>query len=292
MKTACSLANFTWDGGTAAIGPKIAEVAQIADEAGFSSLTAMDHWFQIEIAGPPENAMLEGYSVLAFAAGLTKRINLQLLVTGVTYRHPGLLAKTVTTLDVLSGGRATLGIGAAWFEEEHVALGVPYPSTAERFERLDETLAIYDQMCSDDEGPFEGKHYQLARTLNSPQPLSGRPPVMIGGMGPNKTLRLAARYAQAVNWFPIGTGAFQGLKATLAKHCETEGTDVDSIRLTMMAMHPDCSDPTAVDEFVAQMAEYAALGVDEVFLSPSTADPVPTVHAIGEILVPRLAELG
>jgi len=293
MKTACSLANFTWDGGAAAIGPKIADIARIADDAGFSTLSTMDHWFQIEMVGPPENEMLEGYSVLAFAAGLTRRINLQLLVTGVTYRHPGLLAKTVTTLDVLSGGRATLGIGAAWFEEEHNALGVPYPPTAERFERLDETLAIFTQMCSDDDGPFDGDHYHLTRTLNSPRPLtSPHPPIMVGGMGPTKTLKLAARHAQAVNWFPIGVPAFGGLKATLAKHCEAEGTDVDAIRLTMMAFHPDCSDAAAVDAFVADMAEYAAIGVDEVFLSPSGSDPVPTVEQLGEVVVPRLAELG
>ena len=293
MKTACSLANFTWDGGAAAIGPKIADIARLADDAGFSSLTAMDHWFQIEMVGPPEHEMLEGYSVLAFAAGITKRINLQLLVTGVTYRHPGLLAKTVTTLDVLSGGRATLGIGAAWFEEEHRALGVPYPPVAERFERLDETLAIYRQMCSDDDGPFDGTHYQLERTLNSPQPLTRPyPPIMIGGMGPTKTLRLAARHAQSVNWFPIGVDGFTGLQATLAAHCEAEGTDVDAIRLTMMAMHPDCADAAAVDAFVAEMAEYAAIGVDEVFLSPNGSDPVATVEQLGEVLVPRLAELG
>lgn len=293
MKTACSLANFTWDGGAAAIGPTIAEIARIADDAGFSSLTAMDHWFQIEMVGPPEHDMLEGYSVLAFAAASTSRLNLQLLVTGVTYRHPGLLAKTVTTLDVLSGGRATLGIGAAWFEAEHLGLGVPYPPTAERFERLDETLAIFKQMCSDDDGPFEGAHYRLARTLNVPQPLSSpHPPIMIGGMGPTKTLRLAARHAQAVNWFPIGVPGFRGLKDTLAAHCDAEGTDVDGIRLTMMAMHPDCSDAAAVDGFVAEMAGYAELGVDEVFISPGGADPVATVAQIGEVLVPRLAGLG
>lgn len=293
MRTACSIANFTWDGGAASIGPNIAEIARIADESGFSTLSAMDHWFQIPVVGEPELDMLEGYSVLAFAAAVTKRINLQLLVTGVTYRHPGLLAKTVTTLDVLSGGRATLGIGAAWFEEEHEGLGVPFPSVAERFERLDETLAIFRQMCSDDEGPFEGRHYHLTRTLNSPQPLtSPHPPIMVGGMGPTKTLKLAARYAQAVNWFPIGAPAFRGIRATLAKHCDDEGTDVDAIRITMMGRHPDCSDPVAVDEFVAQMAEYAAQGVDEVFLTPHGRDPVATVAQIGEVLVPRLAELG
>lgn len=292
MRTACSLANFTWDGGPSQIGPSIIEIAKLADDAGFSTLTAMDHWFQIEMVGPPENEMLEGYSVLAFAAGVTQYIELQLLVTGVTYRHPGLLAKTVTTLDVLSGGRARLGIGAAWFEEEHQALGVPFPSVAERFERLDETLAIYRQMCSDDDGPFVGQHYQLERTLNSPLPLQRpHPPIMVGGMGPTKTLRLAARHAQAVNWFPVPPDQFQELKDTLARHCETEGTDPTEIRITMMAFHPDPHDSAAVDGFVEQMSMYANLGVDEVFLSPNGPDPVAVVESLGEHVVPRLAEL-
>lgn len=292
MRTACSLANFTWDGGPAEIAPTIAEIARLADDAEFSTLTAMDHWFQIEMVGPPEHEMLEGYSVLAYAAALTRSIELQLLVTGVTYRHPGLLAKTVTTLDVLSGGRARLGIGAAWFEAEHQGLGVPFPSVGERFDRLDETLQIYRQMCSGSDAPYEGRHYQLARTLNSPMPLSDPyPPIMVGGMGPNRTLRLAARHAQAVNWFPVPPEQFQGLKDQLARHCEAEGTDPADIRLTIMAFHPDLSDRAAVDEFVAQMAVYADLGVDEVFLSPAGRDPLATVAALGERVVPRLAEL-
>lgn len=294
MKASCSFANFTWDGGPARLAAAIAETARVADEAGFSALTAMDHWFQIETCGPPENEMLEGYSVLAFAAALTRRIELQLLVTGVTYRHPGLLAKTVTTLDVLSAGRARLGIGAAWFEEEHQGLGVPYPSTTERFERLDETLRIYRQMCGDDDSAFHGQHYQLARTLNSPQPLSSPyPEIMVGGMGPNKTLRIAARHAQSVNWFPTGVDAFEELKTILARHCDDEGTDVDDIRITIMAVPPsDVTDTAALDKFLAFLEPYAAFGVDEVFLSPTSGDPVTEVARWGDLLLPRMADLG
>ncbi|NLA34168.1 MAG: LLM class F420-dependent oxidoreductase [Actinobacteria bacterium] len=294
MKASCSFANFTWDGGPAQLGPVIAETARVADEAGFSALSAMDHWFQIEVCGPPENEMLEGYSVLAFAAAVTSRLELQLLVTGVTYRHPGLLAKTVTTLDVLSGGRGRLGIGAAWFEEEHDGLGVPYPSTSERFERLDETLQIYRQMCSDDESAFHGKHYQLARTLNSPQPLSTPyPEIMVGGMGPNKTLKIAARHAQSVNWFPVGVDRFAELREVLARHCEEANTNVDDIRITMMAVPPnDVADTAALDKFLAFLGPYATFGVDEVFLSPTSGDPATEVARWGDLLVPRLAELG
>lgn len=294
MRAGCALANFTWDGGPAELGARIAATARAADEGGFSVLSAMDHWFQIELVGPPEREMLEGYSVLAFAAAATERIELQLLVTGVTYRHPGLLAKTVTTLDVLSGGRARLGIGAAWFEEEHDGLGVPFPPLSERFERLDETLAIYRKMCSDDDGPFEGRHYRLARTLNSPQPLSQpHPEIMIGGMGPNKTLRLAARHANSVNWFPTGVDKFEELKTILARHCDAEGTDVDDIRITMMAVPPaDCSDTAAVDKFLAFLEPYAKFGVDEVFISIVTGDPATEVAKQAEFLVPRMADLG
>ena len=188
----------------------------------------MDHFFQIPGVGEAEEPMLDGYTFLGFAAGLTTRVNLQLTVTGVTYRHPGLLAKIVTSLDVLSGGRATLGIGAAWFEREHDALGVPFPPVAERFEMLDETLRICRQMWSDDDGPFEGAHFRLAETMNSPQCVSRpHPPIMIGGLGERKTLKLVARHAQAANLFPIGESGFRHKLDVLRSHCDDEGTDFD-----------------------------------------------------------------
>src|SRR5262249_958123 len=181
--------NFTHPGGGAALRAAVGNTAVAAEAAGVDWFTAMDHWFQMEHFATAHDPMLEGYSVLSFVAAKTEQLRLSLLVTGVTYRHPGLLAKTVTTLDVLSGGRAMLGIGAAWYEREHRALGVPYPPVAERFERLEEAIQICEQMWSDDEGPYEGKHYQLAETICVPRPIqSPRPPILIGGGGEKKTL--------------------------------------------------------------------------------------------------------
>src|SRR6267143_5767673 len=182
MKIGLTIDNFTWRGSPQSLGSTVAEIARTADQAGFESIWVMDHFWQIRLNGPPEHEMLEGYTALAFMAGLTSRAKLGTMVTGAVYRHPGVLAKTVTTLDVLSGGRAWLGIGAAWNEEESRALGIPFPPVAERFERLEETLQICLQMWSGDETPYRGQHYQLERPLNSPQALSKpHPPIMIGG---------------------------------------------------------------------------------------------------------------
>src|SRR6478609_6107794 len=189
MKLGVHCANLTWPGGAPALGPTLAGVARAADEGGFATLTLMDHYFQMEHLGGPPEPMLEGYTSLGFVAGQTSRIELGLLVTGVTYRHPGLLVKIVTTLDVLSGGRAMLGLGAAWYEREHRGLGVPFYPVAERLERLDETLQICLQMWSDDNGPFRGKHYSLEETLCVPPPVQQpRPRIVIGGGGEKKLL--------------------------------------------------------------------------------------------------------
>ena len=202
MRLGFHIVNFTLPGGPAELGDTLARTARAAEEIGADNLSVMDHYFQLEMAGGATQPMLEGYTTLGFLAGNTSTVELQLLVTGVTYRHPGLLAKIVSTLDVLSGGRAVLGIGAAWYEREHRGLGVAYPPIAERFERLEETLQIVLQMWGPDDGPFTGKHYQLAETLNVPQPVSTpHPPIMIGGQGERKTLRLVAKYADACNLF-------------------------------------------------------------------------------------------
>ena len=192
-------ASPTW-AAARAIGPTFTTLAQTAEAIGVRTLSVMDHWFQMEMMWPADEPMLEGYTTLSFAAAKTERLRFRMLVGGVTYRHPGLLAKTITTLDVLSGGRAELGLGAAWYEREHLGLGVPFPPLSERYERLEETLQICFQMWSDDNGPYQGRHYQLAETLCSPQPVSSpRPQVLIGGGGERKTLRLVARYADACN---------------------------------------------------------------------------------------------
>ena len=231
MRIGLQIPDFSGAGGARQLGSQLAAVARTADDAGFDSIAVMDHFFQISMVGPPEQDMLEAYTTLGYLAGCTSRARLLTLVTGAVYRYPGVLAKIVTTLDVLSGGRAWLGIGAAWNEEESRGLGVPFPPVAERFERLEETLQICLQMWRGDESPFEGKHYQLQRPLNYPQALtSPHPPIMIGGSGERKTLRLVARYAQACNLFP---GPDLGRKLdVLRAHCEAEGRSFDEIEKT------------------------------------------------------------
>jgi len=277
-------------GGPAQLAPTLAATARAADEGGFATLTLMDHWFQMEQLGDGAvDPMLDGYTTLGFLAGQTSRIQLGLLVTGVTYRHPGLLAKTVTTLDVLSGGRAVLGIGAAWYEREHRGLGVPFPPVAERFERLEETLQVCRQMWSDDDGPYAGRHYQLAETLCSPRPLQRPgPPVLIGGGGERKTLRLVARYADACNLFAVGAEEVGRKLGVLAGHCADAGRDPATVEKTVI----ESLDPLAdEDAFLTAMAGYAAVGVTKVWVGPRGPDPAAWTTEVAERVVPRLAEL-
>ena len=236
MKVGLHIADFTWDGGPPELGPRLGEIARRAEEAGVDRISVMDHVWQIGHLGPPEHEMLEAYTALGFLAGVTSRVKLLTVVTAVVYREPGLLAKAVTTLDVLSGGRAMLGIGAAWNEDEARGLGLFFPPLAERFERLEEALRICQQMWSDDDGPFEGKHYHLARTLNSPQALSRpHPPILIGGQGERKTLLLVARYADACNLFDTPELAHK--LDVLREHCAAEGRDYDAIEKTVQVRY-------------------------------------------------------
>src|SRR5436305_721490 len=234
MRLGLQVPNFTWPMGQAQLGDTFGLIAQRAERAGLYSLWVMDHFFQIPNVGPSENEMLEGYSALAFAAGRTNRIKLGTMVTGVTYRHPGILVKTVTTLDVLSHGRAYLGIGAAWNEEEHRGLGVPFPPLAERFERLEETLQIAHQMWSGNDKPYEGKYYHLARPLNSPQAVQKpHPPILIGGSGERKTLRLVAQYGDACNVFG-DPARVRHLMDVVDLHCDHVGRDPKTITRTRL----------------------------------------------------------
>jgi F420-dependent oxidoreductase-like protein len=233
VKLGLHISNFTWPDGAARLGPVLADVASAADEAGFERISVMDHVWQIGVHGPPEMEMLEAYTALGFLAAHTRTAKLLTLVTGVTYRDPGLLGKAVTTLDVLSGGRAILGIGAAWNEEESRGLGLFFPSTKQRFERLEETLLILKQMFAGDETPFEGTHYRLERPLNSPLPLSRpHPPILIGGGGEQKTLLLVAKYADGCNLFP--NAEVRHKLDVLKRHCETVGRDYDEIQKTVL----------------------------------------------------------
>jgi F420-dependent oxidoreductase-like protein len=288
MRVGIHVVSFNWPGFPESIGPTLAATARSAEDAGVSSFSLMDHWFQMEAMAPATDPMVEGYTSLGFVAGHTRTMTLGLLVTGVTYRHPGLLAKIVTTLDVLSGGRGQLGIGAAWYEREHRGLGVPYPTVAERFERLEETLQICLQMWSEDDGAFEGRHYQLAETICEPRPLSQpRPPVLIGGSGERKTLRLVARYGNACNLFATSPDEIAHKLDVLARHCEAEGRDPDAVQRTILAVRDPFAD---LDAFLGDMDAYAKLGIDEVVLMP-TGDPVAYVERTGSEILSRLAEL-
>ena len=290
MKLAVHCSNLTWPGGPEALAPTLTAVARAADEGGFTTLTMMDHYFQMEVLGGPPEPMLEGYTSLGFLAGQTSRIELGLLVTGVTYRHPGLLAKIVTTLDVLSGGRAMFGIGAAWYEREHLGFGVPYPSTKERFERLEETLQIVRQAWNGG-GRYDGQHYQLEELTVVPQPLQPRGPrVMIGGSGERKTLRLVAQYADATNLFGGAEPEEVRHKLDVLRgHCDDVGRDYDEIAKTVIAgrINPF----TDLDRWLGHMQEYADLGIEQVWTSPDPSDPVGWTERMAEQVVPRLAEI-
>jgi F420-dependent oxidoreductase-like protein len=281
--------NYSTPSDPARIAGTLAETVRVAEEAGVSSFTVMDHYFQMEGAGSAAEPMLEGYTTLGYVAARSERMTLGVLVTGVMYRHPGLLAKIVTTLDVLSGGRARLGIGASWYEREQRGLGVPVVPVAERFERLEETLQICLQMWSDDDGPFQGRHYQLAETLCVPAPISRpHPPILVGGGGERKTLRLVARYADACNVFGTSPADVGRKLDVLRAHCDAEGRDFDRIAKTMLAVTPVLAD---VDGFLAGLGEYAALGVTEVEVMPDR-HPVEFAERLAERVLPRLDQVG
>jgi F420-dependent oxidoreductase-like protein len=280
MKIGLHVVDFSWPDAPASIAPNLRGIASAAEESGISHLSFMDHWFQMEWMAPATEPMMEGYTSLGFMAGLTSTTTLGLLVTGVTYRHPGLLAKTVATLDVLSGGRGELGIGAAWYEREHLGLGVPYPSTSERFERLEETLQICLQMWSDDDGPFKSKHYELAETICEPRPITQpRPPIMIGGAGERKTLRLVAQYADSCNLFELGTEEVAHKLDVLRQHCNDLGRDYNTITKTMLTRADAFTD---TDEFVKNISAYAELGIDTAIFVP-TGDPVEFTKKLGPV---------
>ena len=291
MRVGLQVPNFTWPGGAAAIGPKLAEIARTVDDSGFSSLWVMDHFFQISVNGPPENDMLEGYSTLSFLAGITKNVRLGTLVTGVIYRYPGILVKTATTLDVLSGGRAYLGIGAAWNQQEAVGLGVPFPSVSERFERLEETLQIAKQMWSSNNGPYEGKHYQLAETLCSPQPLS-KPhlPIVIGGTGEKKTLRLVAQYADACNLFArMGLDVLHQKLEVLKQHCETVGRNYDDIERTALASVNIAPGQMNASDVIKQCRDLASVGIQHAIFNMPNVHEINPLQTFAREIIPEVA---
>jgi F420-dependent oxidoreductase-like protein len=290
MKIGLQIPHLTWPGGGPTLGADLAEVARTADAAGFEWIALMDHFFQIQFVGDPEEPMLEAYTTLGYLAGITSRAKLLTLVTGNIYRHPGVLAKQVTTLDVLSGGRAWLGIGAGWFEAEAVGLGIPFPPLKERFERLEESLQIMHRMFSDSEEPFEGRHYQLQRPLNSPAPLTKpHPPILIGGGGEKKTLRLVAKYADACNLFP--SPELPHKLEVLREHCEREGRDYDSIMKTVIQPMSIGADGRGVDELLAQLEQLAGLGVQGFIGQVADVETIRPLEVIGSQVIPAAAAL-
>ncbi len=288
MKLGLHIADFTFPSGPAGLADDLTRVAVAAEQAGFARVSVMDHVWQIGILGPPEHEMLEAYTTLGYLAARTSRVELLAWVTAVSYREPGMLAKLVSTLDVLSSGRAWLGIGAAWNGEEASGLGLPFPDTAERFERLEETLQICLQMWSDDDGPYQGRHYTLGRTLNVPQPIR-RPPILIGGGGEKKTLRLVARYAQACNLF-AGPELERKLDI-LREHCQAEGRDYDEIEKTVMAPLDAGERGEKIPALLEQLRGLAALGVQHVHGWVPEVWQTERLDLLGKEVVPAAAEM-
>jgi F420-dependent oxidoreductase-like protein len=299
MKIGLQIPNFTYPEGPKELGSKLAEIARTADDVGFSSIWVMDHFFQIGSRdrsmglGPAEDEMLEGYSTLSYLAGITKKVTLGTLVSGVVYRHPGILVKTVTTLDVLSGGRAYLGIGAAWNEREALGLGIPFPPVKERFERLAETLEIAKQMWSDHNGAYTGKHFQLVETLCNPQPLSKpHPPILIGGSGEKRTLQLVAKYADACNLFArMGADVVRSKLEILKKHCEDVGRDYAEIEKTTLSTVHLAPDKMNTQNVVMECQALAKLGITHAIFNMPNVHEIKPLEIFGEEIIPALANL-
>ncbi len=293
MKLGLQIPYFTWPGGPPDVARKLGEIVRSAEAAGYDSIWVMDHHFQIPMVGPAEMDMLEAYTTLGFIAGQTSRVGLGTMITGVTYRHPGILIKEVTTLDVLSGGRAWLGIGAAWFEREHLGLGVPFPPLKERFERLEEALQIANQMWSDDNnGPYEGKHYRLAETINVPQALQKpRPRIMVGGGGEKKTLRLVAKYADACNIPGMDPGAVQHKLDILRQHCEREGRNYDDIEKTVITVMNVGRDGSQAGELVEQLGLLREAGAQAALGALIGVENITPIEAMGKHVIPQAARI-
>jgi F420-dependent oxidoreductase-like protein len=289
MKIGLQIPNFTWPGGPAQIARTLAEIARGAEDTGFHSVWLMDHFFQISMVGPPQQEMLEGYNALGYLAAVTRKVKLGTMVTGVIYRYPGILVKTVTTLDVLSGGRAYLGIGAAWNEAEARGLGTPFPAIGVRFELLEEALQIAKQMWSPNNGIYQGKHNHLQETLCSPQPLSRpHPPILIAGGGEKKTLRLVAQYADACNVYgpPDTVRAKLGI---LKKHCDALGRDYASIEKTTLGTVEVGPGKMSVAEVTAQCKALAELGVDQAIFNMPNVHEIKPLETFGREIIPAVA---
>jgi F420-dependent oxidoreductase-like protein len=292
MKIGLQIVAFNWPGSPANTGARLAEIARAAEEAGFASLWVMDHFFQIDPGiGAADDPMLEAYSTLSYLAGVTRRIRLGPMVTAVVYRHPGHLIKSVSTLDVLSGGRAILGIGAAWYEREARGLGLPFPPLKDRFEQLEETLQIARHLWSGDRTPYQGKHYRLAEPINSPQPLSQpHPPILIGGTGERKTLRLVAQYGDACNLFArLDHEALTGKLDVLKRHCEAVGRDYDEIERTALGQVRLGPGGMSAGEVIEWCRSLAGIGFQHVIVNMPDGYPIASLETFGQEIIPAVA---
>jgi F420-dependent oxidoreductase-like protein len=299
VKVGLQICSFTWPGGPEAIGPTLARIVEGADEIGFDSIWVMDHFFQIRGVGRPEEPMLEGMTTLGFMAAHSKRARLGLMVGGVHYRNAALWVKATTTLDVLSGGRAWLGIGAAWNQEESRALGFPFPPLGERFEMLEETLRIAHEMWQGERGSeasFDGRHFQAGRLLNSPQSISRpRPPIMVGGGGERKTLRLVAQYADACNVFGSPEGIARKY-AILDQHCAEVGRDprdIERSTLQNVRLGPSSSARTeSPQQVVDRFGELWDAGAEHVIFELKDAHEASYMETLGRDVIPALHGIG
>jgi F420-dependent oxidoreductase-like protein len=289
MKVGLQINRFTWPGEPQSIHSMLTEIATICDQGGFSSLWVMDHFFQIMHIGKPEEPMLEAYTTLGFLAGITKNVQLGTMVTGVIYRNPALLIKAVTTLDVLSNGRAYFGVGAAWNEDESNALGYAFPALRVRFEQLEDTLQLAKQMWSDDDKEFKGKQFTLPQPINHPQAIAKpHPPILIGGGGEKKTLRLVAQYADACNLFAaLGDGELQRKLDILKQHCKDIGRNYDEIEKTVLYRPSHIDAKTATEE----CKKLRELGISHVIIGIPQQDEVTQVKKIAKEIVPAITNL-
>ena len=293
MRLGLQLNSFDWSGGPERFGGNLADIGRVAEEAGFDRIGVADHLWQHPIMGGPEADEPECYTTLAFLAANTDRIGLTAMVSGVHFRHPAVLVKSVTTLDVLSGGRAHFGVGSGHYEEETRGLGIPFPPQRERFEMLEETLRIALRMWSGergDERPFDGKHYSLGRPLNLPQsPSRPHPSIMVAGDGEKKTLRLVARYAHACSLRP--GPQVPGKLDVLRRHCEEEGTDYDAIEKTCAFRFDVGERGEKVDELIGQLRWLSGMGVETVIGFVPGVDGISPLETIGKEVIPAMAGL-
>ena len=294
MHIGLQIPSFKYPGGTAAIRPKLKEIVTTAEDAGFYSFWVMDHYYQIKglFGEAYTDPMLESYTVLGYLAGLTERAYLGALVTGVIYRHPSVLMKMVNTLDIVSGGRAYLGIGAGWYEDEARGYGIPYPSTAERFELLEDNLRLAKALWAGDETSFEGTHLSAPAITNNPRPLSQpHPRIMIGGTGPKKTLRMVAQYADACNigdW--VGRQNMQKSLDSLKDHCETLGRDYDSVeKTTLGTVHLSGKD--TVDGVIRRIQDLSAMGFTHAIFNMPDVYKIEPLETFASEIIPAVAEL-